>query len=85
MERRVEVRNGITRQAEAENRITEKERLNGGALVSFISALLAALGAAVVTAPAAVGAYLVLAIVSAFSFEGFVDAGIRKAIKHEKK
>ncbi|MEE3362011.1 MAG: hypothetical protein VZQ84_00465 [Anaerovoracaceae bacterium] len=85
MERRVDVRNGFTvQQAEAENKITAKQRLNSGAFISFLGALLAALGASVVAAPAAVSAYIVMAIVCAFSFEGFVDAEIRNAVKHEK-
>ncbi|MGI6204589.1 MAG: hypothetical protein ACOYJH_04865 [Anaerovoracaceae bacterium] len=85
MERKINVRNGvIAQQALAENRETEKGRLNSGAFVSFIAALLAALGASVVAAPAAVTAYLVLAIVSGAAFEVCVDREISKA-KHNEK
>ncbi|MGI6203865.1 MAG: hypothetical protein ACOYJH_01075 [Anaerovoracaceae bacterium] len=82
MERKINVRN-----AAVVNNVksrTADAGLNRGALVSFISAVLAALSLAVVSTPAAVAAYTVMAIVSAFVFEGFVDAEIRNRIKDEK-
>lgn len=83
MEARVSRRNYFENQAVVENRVSEKSRLNIGAFVSFVSVLLASVSLAVVTAPAAVGAYLVLAVVSAFSFEFFVDREIRNAERKE--
>ncbi|MGI6203881.1 MAG: hypothetical protein ACOYJH_01155 [Anaerovoracaceae bacterium] len=83
MEARVSRRNYFENQAAVENKVSEKGRLNIGAFVSFVSVLLASISLAVVGTPAAVGAYLVLAIVSAFSFEFFVDREIRNAEKKE--
>lgn len=84
MERKINVRNAAVVNNSVKSRKADAG-LNRGALVAFISAVLAALSMAVVTAPAAVAAYTVMAIVSAFVFEGFVDAEIREKIRSEKK
>ena len=83
MERRINVRN-----AAVVNKAEKKAAyagLNIGALVSFISTVLAAFAGAVVSEPAAAAAYLVMAVVSAFAFEGFVDGEISTKIKEEKE
>ncbi|MGI6203848.1 MAG: hypothetical protein ACOYJH_00990 [Anaerovoracaceae bacterium] len=83
MERKINLRNAVvTNNAKKKAADTG---LNTGALVAFISTLLASLGLAIVPEAAAVTAYGIMAIVSAFIFEGFVDAEIRKKIRNEKK